>query len=190
MKPIILLDCDGPLTDGFFEKMCEVLRENGVHDAYPHAITDWNVCKAFGCSPELTATAYARLREPGVCSAFKPNEGAREFVHNLRRWATVLAVTAPLNGSPTWAQEREVWLTDHLDFKVDEVISARDKTHVFGHVLVDDKLSTIEGWAKKWACSEAILWTGAHNVRAGWNPRAADYFDLLGLLAPLREHVS
>lgn len=186
MKPIILLDCDGPLTDTFFDRACEYLRDEGI-DAHPHAITDWNVCKAFGASDDITHRVYARLREPGVCLHFKPNEGAREFVHNVRKWATVLAVTAPLNGSQTWAQEREVWLTDHLNFKVEDIISARDKTHVFGHVLVDDKLKTIEAWQKRWKESEAILWTGAHNLTAGWNPRAADYYDLLGLLAPLKE---
>lgn len=188
MKPVILLDCDGPLTDGFFDMFCFELREMGYAHVQPHLITSWEISKSFPeVDPAHITEGYRRMRQAGTCASFYPNEGAREFVENIRRWATVLAVTAPLNGSPTWAQEREVWLVDNLGFKVEEIISARDKTHVFGHVLVDDKLSTIEAWQKRWPESEAILWTGAHNVRHGWHPRAGDYFELLGLLAPLRE---
>lgn len=186
-KPVILLDVDGPLTEGFMEQMCVILRDEGIEEAYPHFITDWDVCKGFGVPHSITTRAYERMREPGVCLGFRPNEGAREFVENIRRWAKVLAVTAPLNGSPTWAQEREVWLTDHLDFKVEEVISARDKTHVYGDILVDDKVKTIRSWAARWHGSEGILYNESYNVMEAWNPRAGDYFDLLGLLAPLKE---
>lgn len=186
-RPTILLDVDGPLTDGFFDSICAVLRDEGVVNAYPHLITNWDVGVAFKLSDEMIRRAYARMREPNVCLGFKPIDGAKELVENLRSWAHVVAVTAPLNGSPTWAQEREVWLTDYLDFHVDDVISARNKTHVFGDVLVDDKLRTIQLWQKRWPESEAILWHGSHNARDSWNPRAADYFDLLGLLAPLKE---
>jgi 5'(3')-deoxyribonucleotidase len=186
-RPVILLDVDGPLTAGFFDRFCELLRCEGISTAYPHLITDWDVCYSFAVPDTVATRTYDRMREPGVCLAFEPNEGAVEFVNNLRRWADVLAVTAPLNKSPTWAQEREVWLTERLDFKVDEIISARNKTHVFGDILVDDKAKTIRAWSERWPGSEAILWSGSHNVCEAWYPRAGDYFDLLGLLAPLKE---
>lgn len=185
-KPVILLDVDGPLTDGFNARFCEYLQDEGV-EAHPHLTTSWNFSNY--ASGEVIRRVYNRMRETGTCLHFAPNEGAKDFVYALRQWATVIAVTAPLNGAPTWANEREVWLTDHLDFKVEEVISARDKTHVHGDVLVDDKLANIIAYKTRWPNAEAILWTAPYNAREAWNPRAADYYDVLGLLARLKDEV-
>lgn len=185
VKPTILLDVDGPLTTGMVEHTCGLLREEGI-DAHPHLVTQWDICRAFGAPPDVVARIYARLREPGVCAGFAPREGADELVRSLRRWARVVAVTAPLDGSPTWAQEREVWLTDYLDFRVEDVVSVRDKTLVDGDALVDDKYSTVKAWSAKWG-REAILWDAPYNVLDHHQPRASDYFELLGLLQRLKE---
>lgn len=184
MKPTILLDVDGPLTTGMVDVACALLREEGL-DAHPHLVTQWNICASFGAPPDVVHRVYAQLREPGVCAGFTPREGADELVKNLRGWARVVAVTAPLDGSPTWAQEREVWLTDYLDFHPDDVVSARDKTLVDGDTLVDDKYDNVLAWSRKWG-REAVLWNAPYNVRESWQPRASDYFELLGLLARLK----
>lgn len=185
MRPVILLDVDGPLTTGMVEVTCGYLREEGL-DAHPHLVTQWDICRSFGAPPDVVARVYARLREPGVAESFRPREGAEELVANLRRWARVVAVTAPLDGSPTWAQEREVWLTDYLDFHPDDMMSVRDKTLVRGDAIVDDKFATVKAWAEAWG-REAVLWNAPYNVRESWQPRASDYFELLGLLNHLKE---
>jgi 5'(3')-deoxyribonucleotidase len=183
MRPTILLDVDGPLTSTFDRFFCEYLQDEGV-PAHQKDITHYHFANF--ARPEIISRVYARMREPGTCLAFEPHEGAKDFVNVLRQWATVIAVTAPLNGSSTWAQEREVWLTDHLDFKVEEIISARDKYHVYGDALVDDKIQNIVAYKKRWPHAEAVLWNAPYNLREDWNPRASDYYDVLGLLNKLR----
>lgn len=186
MKPVILLDVDGPLTSTFDDVFCNYLQDEGV-SAHPRDNTHYHF--AHFAKPEVISRVYARMREPGTCLSFEPHEGAKDFVYALRRWATVLAVTAPLNGAPTWAQEREVWLTDKLDFKVEEIVSARDKYHVFGHAILDDKVSNIIAYKKRWPNAEAILWNAPYNLREDWNPRAGDYYDALSLLMRLKDEV-
>ncbi len=187
MKPLILLDVDGPLTEGFVDLMCAVLRDEGFDHAFPWLVSHWDMDKCFSVPPEINEKVRKYLRGPNICYRFEPNAGARDFVTGLRNWARVVAVTSPLNGSPTWAHERELWLQNRLGFRDDEIISARDKTNVFGDVLVDDKATTVRSWATRWSSSEGILWNASYNAREMWNPRASSYTELEGLLAPLKE---
>lgn len=181
----LLLDVDGPLTDGFFEVACEMLRAEGVA-AYPRLITDWDVFASFNVKADLERHVRAKLRGPGIAAAFTPRPGALEFVERLREWADVYAVTAPLDGSPTWGNEREVWLAERLGFDLRHVISARDKTPVGGDAIVDDKVSTIRTWQAEHPGAMAVLWREAHNTNEPWHAVASDYAGLTGWLEALR----
>src|SRR5262249_10202889 len=110
-RPRILLDVDGPLTSGFFIAVCEELRKEGI-DARPDRIDRWNIFEAFEASRQVEQDVRLQLCARGVAQSFMVNRGARAFLEELREWADVYAVTAPLDGSPTWAHDRELWLFD------------------------------------------------------------------------------
>ncbi len=180
-RPRILLDVDGPLTLGFFEAACDVLRDLGV-DARPEKIDRWDIGRAFGVTPDTGREMYDRLRAPGVASSFAPRPGAREFVADLQAWADVYAVTAPLGG-PHWAHDREIWLEEHVGIRPDRVVSTRDKTVVVGDALVDDKIDTLIGWKDEHPLGHAIFWREPHN-------QASTYLEvtmqLIGAIVPRR----
>lgn len=184
-RPRILLDVDGPLTDGFFAVACEYLRAEGF-DAWPRLITDWDVFKSFDVPADVEKRVRALLRAPGVAAAFAPRPGADEFVNALREWTDVYAVTAPLDGSATWGHEREVWLAEHLGFDLRHVSSTRDKTIIAGSALVDDKAGTIRAWQDEHPRGLAVLWREAHNETDRWHAVASDYAGLTGWLEALR----
>lgn len=187
MRPRVLIDVDGPLTRGFFVKVCELLRAEGVTHAKPSAIDRWNVFESFGVSPEVERRVRERLGLPGIAKEFKPNTGAGPFLARLRQWADVYAVTAPLDGAPTWTHDREIWLFDRLGFTPERVIHARDKSIVGGDVFVDDRLANVEQWAAAHPGGLAVLWLEPHNEADAltW-PRetAASYEHLEELFGP------
>jgi 5'(3')-deoxyribonucleotidase len=185
-RPRILLDVDGPLTPGFFLWCCSLLRQHGV-DAHPDKIDQWDIMRSFKVSKEIEEDVRSKLRRPGIASAFQPYPGALAFVEEVREWADVYAVTAPLDGSETWAHERERWLAESLRFAPSQVISARDKRLVAGDAFVDDKLTHLIDWSAEYPNGRAIMWDEPHNRSDVWEGlRAFDYEDLRDCLEPLR----
>lgn len=184
-RPRVLLDVDGPLTNGFTAAACRELRLLQYHHAREEDVVDhWDIFSQFAVRESDVDRVRERLRRPGVALAFEPREGAREFVDDLRRWAQVVAVTAPLDGSPTWAHERELWLAERLGFDPSEVIQARSKSPVRGGAFVDDKCANVQQWAEENPSGLAVLW-GVHAPE--WaGPRAADYEALGEYLEALR----
>ncbi len=181
-RPRLLIDVDGPLTDGFFEAACALLREQGVK-AHPRDIKDWNIFKSFAVSAKVEKKVRASLRGAGVASAFKPRHGAREFLAELRKWADVYAVTAPLDLSPTWAHEREEWLVEKLGFEHNHIISARHKRLIKGDILIDDKIDTITEWQTEHPEGLAVLWRESHNAGEIWPVSGRDYDELRRTIA-------
>src|SRR6266852_1111482 len=131
------------MSDGYVVKSCEILRDMGIAEAYPDAVTQWDICACFGVRDKMRRDYYDRLCEPGVASAFTPRRGAYEFLVWARTRGRVVALTSPLDSSPTWAYDREAWLVAKLGFSLKDVVSARDKSLVPG-ILVDDKPSHVD----------------------------------------------
>jgi 5'(3')-deoxyribonucleotidase len=185
-KPIVLLDVDGPLTMGFFSAACAELCKEGV-PATTKALTRWDFFAALNVPIDVEERVRKRLRRPGVAAAFPPNFGAKKFLKDLRQWADVYAVTSPLDGSPTWAYDREQWLAEYLGFDGRHVISARDKRLVAGDAFVDDKLEHLVEWRAAWPKGLPIMWTEPHNEADEWSgPRARDYAGLVDWLGSLQ----
>jgi 5'(3')-deoxyribonucleotidase len=98
----------------------------------------------------------------------------------------VIAVTAPMSGSMTWAAERRLWLAEHLGIKA--VISTDQKHHVTGDVMIEDSANNLLRSPAK----HKILF------RRPWNERnipdaimsgcilAEDYYDVLKALVDIR----
>lgn len=186
MRPRILLDVDGPLTNGFVELVCEMLQEYGVN-ATPSAIGEWDIMKAFRVSDKVAASVFTRLRRPGVAYSFVPRKGAAEFVEKLQEWADVYAVTSPLGGH-YWQHDRELWLDECVGIKPERVISVRDKSIISGHVLVDDKVETLDAWQRNnpWL---ALLWSAPHNISEPRYLRVSDFDTLYPVLEDVRAKV-
>jgi 5'(3')-deoxyribonucleotidase len=185
-RPTIGLDVDGPLTDGFWDAACQVLRDLGVAHAEAARIDRWDIMEAFSVPADVAAEAYRRLRLPGVAAYFAPNPGAVEFVRDLQSWADVYAVTSPLGG-PAWAHDRESWCRDVVGIQLDRVVQTRDKTVVAVDALVDDKLSTVEAWSRRHPAGLAVLWRAPHNASLPWaGPAAWGYAELVSYLDALR----
>ncbi len=92
--------------------------------------------------------AYDMIRES--CNKIKAYPFAQNAVESLKSLADVFIVTAPLPRSKSWTYDREIWLREHFDIRLNHVIHARTKHLVHGNVFVDDKLSNVEEWGAYW----------------------------------------
>lgn len=185
--PRILLDVDGPLTLGFLDLTCAILRGLGMKHAYPYVVDRWDMFAALRAPPDIEAAARERLRRPGVASSFSARAGAREFVAELQTWADVWAVTSPLRGSPTWAYEREVWLAESVGIPAKRMISIDEKHAVRGDALVEDKCANLIAWSAENPGGLCVFWR-EHTSREPWEgPSAGNYKELRAWLEALRK---
>lgn len=185
-RPVVLMDVDGPLTTGAADGMCEVLRAWGYDHARTENITQWDIAKAFNVSAAAKDAMGRAMRAAGVAESFVPRAGSRVFLDELRGWARVIAVTAPLTNSVHWAGERAIWLSEQLGFAARDVVQADDKSLVEGDFLVDDKLDNLVEWSAAHPRGEGVLWNMSYNALAQWSPRASSFEELAGLLARVR----
>lgn len=156
--PVLLLDVDGPLTDGYVTTSCDILRDLGVAEAYPDAVTTWDPCDSFKIDAGTRDRYACAIRQPGVAAGMNPRPGAADFLSWARAKFRVAALTSALD-APTWAYERERWLIERLGFVKGDVVSAHDKTLVPG-LLVDDKPSHVR------PRDSALLWDTSYNKDA------------------------
>ena len=184
MRPVILLDCDGPMAD-FTQAYLEALRlETGAS----HAVGDvdrWDIhespffvelARVHGA--DLRRRVETRIMQPGFCDGIAVVPGAQEMVGKLSELGDVYVVTSPWDSSPTWMHERLHWVAKHFPtIGKRRVIQTAQKHLVRGDVFVDDKPSHIEDWSKAWPAGTPILFDMHHNraepvafgVRGGWN---------------------
>lgn len=159
MKPTVLLDCDGILAD-FTKATLELIRKMTGRRYEQRDITTWEI---FDSLPEMDDLArdeiYRILKAPGGCTSIPIYPDAQDGVRRLRELATIVIVTSPFSGSPTWMHERELWLKEHFGDGIHSVIHAKHKHHVHGDFFIDDKPSHIKEWLDYW-------------VRSGRDPNA------------------
>lgn len=189
-RPRILLDVDGVLTHGFVETVCRMLREYEGFDnrdmAFPEHVDQWDIMRALKVPALLEEKVYDRMKEPGVAMTFEPIPGSQEFVAELNQWAEVYAVTSPMGG-PHWAHDREDWLFKHYEMPRRRVASIRAKHIIYGHALVDDKLSHLVEFTEEWPRSMGILFRIPPNRHDKWPIEASNYTELRALLERLRK---
>lgn len=185
MKPVILLDCDGPLADFTGAYLDAVHRETGcIIKAYE--IDQWHIhqCAAFkaaaaaaNMSPkDLKSRVVQQICKPGFCEDLRPHAKALEAVEQLQSIGEVFVVTSPWASSPTWMYERMHWVAEHFHIPREHVIQTGRKHLIRGDVFVDDKLEHIVEWSAAWPTATAILFDMHHNRgesaktwRGGWS---------------------
>lgn len=156
MKPVVLLDCDGPLAD-FSQGALDTIEYLTGWTFTPDVITEFGItsCPFFtkvaadvGIEvAELKRRFWKDVNRIGWCSALLPTPGSQDAVKALREVAHVEVVTSPLRTSPTWMAERVDWLERFYGFDSDEVHFITKKFRVAGDFLVDDKPEHIQEWA-------------------------------------------
>jgi 5'(3')-deoxyribonucleotidase len=134
----ILLDVDGVIAN-----FCEgVDREI---ELLGHPRPPWDSWELADNIPKaIEAGVMWALRQPGFASSLDPFPGAIEAVRDEleANKRPIVFVTHRMNGSPTWAHDREEWLKRHFGPKLN-IISTGDKFRVRGEWLVEDNAANL-----------------------------------------------
>lgn len=145
-KPVFALDVDGVLAD-FVGRMCARMYERAPWlPITPRDITTWELSACM--SSEAFALANEVMHEPGFAWHLDAYPGAKELVDGLRKLGHVVALTAPLGGSPTWIDARTRWLEERMGFDRHDIVFCPSKhKHMFAcDELVEDNPKTLENW--------------------------------------------
>lgn len=171
-RPIILLDCDGPLANFTAAYLATVRRITGKQ-ILPSEIDRWDIHKcdpvrkaAESCcftSSELRSFVDQYIKRPGWCDEIPTTSAAAENVERLRAIGDVYIVTSPWRSSPTWVHERTRWCKRELGIDADHVIHTEAKHLIYGDIFVDDKPEHVRAWSERWPDGTAILFDMPHN---------------------------
>jgi len=170
-KPRVGLDCDDVLADLgtlLFKVACEICKGKNVTPIRDQ----WD----FVLPQNLLNELWSLMGQPGVHKHIKPCEGAQEAVKRLHEVADVYVVTHHLRSAKEWVHEREAWLVEHFGIPPEKVIHTSAKYTFAGSMLVDDKPSNIEAWAKEHPRGIPILWTQPHNQFYEFEPTKRNNF--------------
>lgn len=170
MKKPILVDCDGVLTQGFYEKCIESINERFSKN---YKLEDLYTDLRF-VMPEWDEEMDKMIRSPGFCRDMKPDPLGVKMIDKFKEMnLRIVYVTSPYSKAPTWCQDRTDWLEEHFGATRDDVIFARDKRYVDGICLIDDLPKNVINWgqyrnrpgkmAKIMANNPGVLW------RQPWN---------------------
>lgn len=155
----VLIDVDGVLTDGFYEKCAEIINERfdtqykktDFYDDLRIVIKEWD------------EKMDEIVRSPGFCSTFEVTNGIFEWIEKIKECdQDIKFVTSPLKDSSTWAYDRTKWLEKHFKVTRDDVILCHDKRYVSGLVLIDDLPKNCIDWS-------AFQQRKAHLLSQPWN---------------------
>jgi hypothetical protein len=142
----ILVDCDGVLAD-FIGRVCKVLQGANPKQAHiynPELFEVYDIKRTL-LSTELSWVSSA-CKQPGFAASLDWYEGAKEWLASIRHLGTVVCLTSPFSGAPSWVQERAEWLRGH----VDQVHFCRKEAKRFvpGDLLIEDCAQTAYEWSE------------------------------------------
>lgn len=159
MTPVILLDCDGILSD-FVSPALDLIHQHTGDRHTVDEITQWNVFEALDKKDHEHILDHA-VKHNEFCSTMPVMPGALDAVTALRLLGEVFIVTSPYH-APSWVFERTNWLKQHLDFDKKQIVNTAAKHLVAGDVLVDDSDKNLREWrahmAKLGIDGLALLW--------------------------------
>lgn len=150
MRPIVLIDMDGPLAD-FDKRYWQEATEREKRQGTLYDVDCWDI-------PNLTHQRHrflsdhltdrhleARMRlvvnTAGWFESLPPVEGAADAMTELAEVADVWVCSKPLESNPTCRDEKARWLIEHIGEGWDKrLILAPDKSMIRGDVLLDDAI--------------------------------------------------
>jgi len=169
-RPRVLLDVDGPIADFMTPALDAIHRVTGRRFKAEEHTSGWDLFAGLGLSSDEIDAVLLSMQTPGLCLGIPTVDGAREGVEELRSFADVWAVTSPFGGEH-WMHERDAWLVKHMGFKKKDVLHVRaeSKHGVFGDILVEDKIDTLQSWRMAWPDSHPVLFELSYNSNHGWD---------------------
>lgn len=184
-RPTLILDCDGLLSDftgGYLDSM-KIFGYHHTHEEVDRY--EIHECEFFKKRSEehLTRTGIDLKRHMeeiishnyGWCSSLRVLPEAQKAVEILNKNCHLFVVTSPWDSSPTWMSERHHWLIKHFGLRRGQIVQTGSKHIVWADVFVDDKLSNVEKWQKRWPNGTAILFDAPYNKnhdyprKGGWD---------------------
>lgn len=159
IKPVGLIDCDGPMAD-LVSPTVELVRRS---------IPDWKPAPQWefhgNLPPEVRLQVEGLWRSRGFAASLPPTEGAREHVRELAEHHEIYVVTSPMDDAETWTHDRNQWLAEHFGIDKHHVIHAKSKHLIYGSYLIDDKVANLRAWGSQWVggARRALLWKMFHN---------------------------
>ena len=165
MRPLVAIDVDGVMLD-FISKIVQQANTL-LGDTYyePKDVVEFDMYEALGLPQWCRDAIDASVDTPGFCASIEPYPGAVEGLAEIRKFADVVALTAPWD-SDWWHREREKCLVEKLGFTRKQIAFADGelKQHFAADAFVDDKTSSVVQWKTRRA-GTAILFTRPWNER-------------------------
>lgn len=142
----LFLDLDNVITD-FLGAACDWFNDELHKPRYkneystiltPDDITDYATWKSYHLPKGLGEKLFKEMFDDPDFWQMAPIKGALNGVKNLCKLYDTYIVTAPV-WNDVCVQEKGDWIKVHLPFfELDRLIFARDKSVLFGDILVDD----------------------------------------------------
>lgn len=154
-KPIVLVDCDGVLSD-FTSMYFDCIEPLLGRRPHKDEVTQWDVLKCFGLE-HAEEQVDAFIVEKRLCLNMPEFEGAFDAVDELRKIADVHCVTAPYH-TITWVNERTQWLQTRFGFSRDEIHFTKGKHICQGDVFIDDNVKNVRKYAQHRSTTKVFLW--------------------------------
>lgn len=126
---------------------------------------------------EMRQSVLEAIAEPGLFLAMPPIEGAVESMRAmLEAGFDVRILTAPHPSCyAACAAEKFAWVQEHMGIEwCSRLIIARDKTHIQGAILIDDKPSVTGSQEAKW---QHVLFSQPWNRHISDTPRMASWHE-------------
>lgn len=122
-------------------------------------------------TPAAMKVVHMLMAKPGWCYDLPWYEGAVGFVRSLfELGAEVLFLTAPYDGSSSWAYERKAWLRQFFPDVKPVSCPSKYKRYFAGDVLIEDNPGTCHDWLEENPDGFALL------IDQPWNQPTADEF--------------
>lgn len=164
MKPLVLLDCDGILSD-YVGAVLDFIEQQTGERPTRESISTWNIWESIP-DKELEDAFDEHARSAGFCEELKPFADALRGFPLLEAVADIHIVTSPYDGSPTWTHERSAWLERYFGVHRHRVHHIGAKHLTRGDYLVDDKPKNVRDWLlnrRDHYLGHALLWDTPHN---------------------------
>lgn len=163
-KPRFLCDVDDVVANYVQGFVAAVLATGVRNIKMDHPFDEWDLSKSLKLTEEEDNKVYSLINMPGFASMLQPLPDAVEGVTKIMEIADVIFVTSPLRSSPTWAYDRNLWLTK-LFGEDSKVVSTHEKYTVDGDFLCDDKPKHCTLWQEEHPMGMAMMWSTGRNVK-------------------------
>lgn len=181
IKPKILLDVDGILTD-FHAAVAHIATMAGS-PILVQRMSTWEMSAALrsaGASDEIVDMCLNAMASEGFNSKLSPCGNALKYLPKLQEIANVTFITSPNVKCITWIDERIEWMVDNFNINPASIIFSCNKHTIPGDVFVDDNPLNVINW-KNHQSGLSLLWDAPYNRDVMVTHRIRSWPELIGV---------